>query len=67
MNFLLFGKSVHLGSPNLSEPVELREEREKFENAHLLATKQKKPQLVDVEGKKVVVIDTGSGREARPF
>ncbi len=48
-------------------PEELKSEMEAFKAAHLLATEQKKPQLVELEGKKVVVIDTGSGREARPF
>lgn len=69
--------NIHISSPigngfsslrerlGLSEPYELQQERESLENAHLLATYKKQPQTVEVDGAKVLVIDTGSGREVR--
>lgn len=66
MNFLILGKPVHLNL-NLSEPEELRKERENFENAHLLATEEHKAQVVKVGGEQIQVKDRGYGREVKPL
>lgn len=66
MNFLILGKPVHLNL-NLSEPEELRKERENFENAHLLATEKHKIQVVRVNGERIKVEDNGYGREVKPL
>ena len=66
MIFKFFGKSIHLGSPNLSEPKELREERNRLVDAMSEAVETKKPVKVEVGGKEVEVVDGGYGREIRP-